>query len=203
MGEAAAVKRTPQQLARLAWPVWVGGIFSTLSVARVASDWLRAHGVLRLTVASLFAAATGALLVGLLRQQRFRRWRLVPVLLGLAALAAAVAIPSDTPEERLHLVEYGVVALLAELALPARWTSLRRFAVAFLVTAGVGWCDELVQALLPTRHYDLHDVALNAASGLLALLGRQAIVKALPAQPQAIEVPAEWAPEPAREKIGR
>jgi len=191
------VKLTPQKLARLAWPVWVGGIFSTLSVARVASDWLRAHGVLRLTVAGIFTAATGAVLVGLLRHERFRRWRLLPVLLGIAALAAAVAIPSDTPEERLHLVEYGVVALLTELALPERWSSLRRFTVAFLVTLGVGWCDELVQGLLPTRHYDLHDVMLNAASGLIALLGRQLIVKALPEKPEVVEVPAE----PVRETV--
>lgn len=197
------MKLTPQRLARLAWPVWVGGIFSTLSVARVASDWLRAHGVLRFTVAGVFAAATGALLVGLLRQERFRRWRLVPVLLAIAAAAAVVAIPSDTPEERLHLVEYGVVALLAELASPERWSAGRRFAVAFLVTLGVGWCDELVQGLLPTRHYDLHDVLLNAASGLLALLGRQALVKAMPGKPEAIAVPAEWAPGPERERVAR
>ena len=186
-------KLTPRRLARLAWPVWVGGIFSTLSVAREVSNWLRAQNLLRLTVAGIFTAATGALLFGLLRHERFRRWRLVPVLLGLAALAAVVALPSDTPEERLHLVEYGVVALLSELALPERWSALRRFTVALLMTVGVGWCDELVQALLPTRHYDLHDVLLNGASGLLALLGRQAVVRALPEPPkvQVVEVPRE------------
>jgi VanZ family protein len=40
------------------------------------------------------------------------------------------------------------------------------------VTVVTGWCDELIQGLLPNRHYDLHDVALNAVSGLLALVGR-------------------------------
>ena len=168
-------------LARIAWPIWVGGIFSTLSGVRVVSDWLRDHGVLRYTVAGLFTASTAGLLLGLLRHERFRRWRLVPVLAGCAGLAAAAATQSDTPEEWLHLLEYGVVALLTQLALPERWSTRRRFVVAFLVTVAVGWCDELVQGLLPTRHYDLHDVALNGASGLIALVGQLAIVKAMPA----------------------
>jgi hypothetical protein len=38
-----------------------------------------------------------------------------------------------------------------------------------------GWIDELIQGLLPTRYYDLRDVAFNAAAGLLALLARYAL----------------------------
>jgi len=37
------------------------------------------------------------------------------------------------------------------------------------LTAAVGWIDEGVQHLLPNRVYDLRDVALNAAAGLLAI----------------------------------
>jgi VanZ family protein len=141
----------------------------------LASNWLRDHGVLRLTVASMFAVALAALLVFLLRQPRFRTWRLLAVLLGLAALYAAAATQSETPEERLHLLEYGGVALLTELALPAGMRGTRRFVIALVITVATGWCDELIQGLLPNRHYDLHDVALNAVSGLLALTGRYVI----------------------------
>ena len=131
--------------------------------------------MLRLTVASMFAAAVVALLVGLLRQPRFRTWRLAVVLLALAVLYGAAATQSQTPEERLHLLEYGGVALLTELALPSRVRGAGRFIVAWVITIATGWCDELIQGLLPNRHYDLHDVALNAVSGLLALAGRFAI----------------------------
>jgi len=166
---------TLQRAARIAWPLYVGFIFSTLYIARVISNELRSRGVLRLTVVSMFAVALAALLVFLLRQPRFRTWRLAAVLLGLLALYGAAATQSETPEERLHLIEYGGVALLTELALPARFTGAMRLVVALLITTATGWCDELVQGLLPNRHYDLHDVALNAVSGFLALLGRTVI----------------------------
>lgn len=141
----------------------------------MASNWLREHGVLRLTVASLFALVLAALLVFLLRQPRFRSWRLAAVLVGLGVLYGLAATQSETPEERLHLIEYGGVALLTELALPFRFRGVARFLVAWAITIATGWCDELVQGLLPNRHYDLHDVALNAVSGLLALAARYGI----------------------------
>ena len=155
-------------------------------MARLASNWLREHGVLRLTVASMFGAALAALLVGLLRQPRFRTWRLAAVLVGLGVLYGLAATQSETPEERLHLLEYGGVALLTELALPARLRGTWRYVAAWLITVATGWCDELIQGLLPNRHYDLHDVALNAVAGALALLGRFAIPltsRSAPAKP--------------------
>jgi hypothetical protein len=38
-----------------------------------------------------------------------------------------------------------------------------------LFVAAAGWIDEGIQALLPSRYYDLRDVAFNAAAGLMAL----------------------------------
>jgi hypothetical protein len=172
---------TTQRVARWLVVAWVSLIYSTLSVARVASNWLRDHGVLRYTVGGIFGGALLVLLGGLLRQARFRSWRLAPALVLIAALGGLVAWPSDTPEERLHLVEYGGLALLWHLALPSRWVGWRRGALALLATLACGWCDELIQALLPTRHYDLHDVLLNAASGAWALTGREVLLRAMPA----------------------
>ncbi|MGA9519904.1 MAG: VanZ family protein [Myxococcaceae bacterium] len=75
----------------------------------------------------------------------------------------------SSPEEKAHFVEYGVVALLAWAALPAGWRTGRRFVGAALFTLGAGWIDEGIQGLLPSRYYDLRDVAFNGAAGLLAL----------------------------------
>lgn len=170
----------PHIVARWVWPALVGFIYSTLYVARLASDWLREHGVLRLTVAGIFLMALAAVVGTLVRDTRFRTWRLVPVFLGIAAVGALIAMKSETPEERLHLVEYGMVALVTELALPLGWAGWRRFFTAALVTVAVGWCDELIQGLLPNRHYDLHDVLLNAESGLWALAGKVAVSRVAP-----------------------
>jgi VanZ family protein len=171
----------PHIVARWVWPALVGFIYSTLSVARIASNWLRDHGVLRLTVAGIFVMALAAVVGTLVREVRFRTWRLVPVFLAIAAVGALIAWKSQTPEERLHLVEYGMVALVTDLALPLGWTGWRRFLAAALITVAVGWCDELIQGLLPNRHYDLHDVLLNAESGVWALLGKVVVMRvALP-----------------------
>jgi VanZ family protein len=61
-----------------------------------------------------------------------------------------------------------VVGLLA-------YESFRRYWVALVFVAAAGWIDEGIQALLPSRYYDLRDVAFNAAAGALALLARYAL----------------------------
>ena len=45
----------------------------------------------------------------------------------------------------------------------------KRFIACALFVAAAGWIDEGIQALLPSRFYDLRDVAFNAAAGLMAL----------------------------------
>ena len=42
---------------------------------------------------------------------------------------------------------------------------------AALIGTAIGWGDELVQAILPNRVYDLRDVAMNAAGAVLGVRG--------------------------------
>ena len=44
------------------------------------------------------------------------------------------------------------------------------YAAAALIGTAIGWGDELVQAILPNRVYDLRDVALNAAGSVLGVV---------------------------------
>jgi hypothetical protein len=135
----------------------------------MVTNHLRDANLLRLSVAALFSVS-GIIASGLiLRDPRSRNPRVVAALLGLGALYAAVVLPMENPEEKAHFVEYGLVALLAWASLPAMWTRSRRFAAAWVFTLCAGWTDEGIQALIPSRHYDLRDVAFNAAAGLLAL----------------------------------
>jgi hypothetical protein len=107
--------------------------------------------------------------------------------LALAATAGvflAVVLWLDIVQERLHLVQYGVLAVVFDSALRERWSAREVIAEAaesagwrrpglwaVLLTAAAGWGDEGIQALLPTRYYDLRDVGLNALGGLIVVAG--------------------------------
>ena len=73
--------------------------------------------------------------------------------------------------ERTHLAEYGIAAWLAWRAVtPHVRSPLAAYAAAALIATAIGWGDELVQAVLPNRVYDLRDVALNAAGSALGVV---------------------------------
>jgi VanZ family protein len=82
----------------------------------------------------------------------------------------------EVPQERLHLVEYGGLALLLRAAFTESF-AVRSFGEpapnADVWTLGsataIGWIDEAVQGALPNRQYDLRDVAFNALAAALAL----------------------------------
>ncbi|MBL8955944.1 MAG: VanZ family protein [Myxococcaceae bacterium] len=155
--------------ARIALPLYLLVIYSTLGVIRQVSNALRDANLLRVTVACMFAAAVVALVVLLWRLGRLghaRTW----VTLGLAGVAYAAALwPMESPEEKVHFIEYGVVAALAFFAAPERLQGFERHAAAAVFTLAAGWVDEGIQALLPSRYYDLRDVAFNGAAGVFAL----------------------------------
>ena len=139
-------------------------------------DFLRGRNLLRLSMATLFLLAAIAAVSWLVRR---RAGRLEWAALGLVAVAYTVlALQFEIVQERLHLIEYGGVALLFRSALLARSRAgagdapgaFRRVApLAFALTAAGGLGDEIVQGILPNRHWDLRDVTINAGAGALAL----------------------------------
>jgi hypothetical protein len=157
------------RLARIALAVCLLAIYSTLGVVRPLSNYLRDSGWMRITVGSCFSLA-GAFMLWLVFRERSRRTvRAALTLLGIGALYAVVILPMGSPEEKIHFIEYGVVGLLA-------YDSFRRYWAALLFVVAAGWIDEGIQALLPSRYYDLRDVAFNAGAGALALIARYALV---------------------------
>jgi hypothetical protein len=145
-------------------------------------DALRARNLLRLSISALFLLCAGTVVAGLARRgARLATWVVVALAAGLYAL---FALAMEVPQERLHLVEYGALALLVRVAivesvavrsLGRQITSVDVWTLA-LVTA-IGWLDEGVQGALPNRQYDLRDVAFNAGAAALAL-GVAAVVRA-------------------------
>jgi hypothetical protein len=93
--------------------------------------------------------------------------------LVLAAVGYAVGISLlDVPQERLHYVEYGVLAGLIYFAARAQGLGLRGAAVlAFAATSALGYLDEVLQgALWERRYFDWRDVQLNVQAAVLGTL---------------------------------
>ena len=99
------------------------------------------------------------------------------VALGIIAVYGMIVVRMGvSPLERTHLFEYGLLSVLVHRALEARQFDSDRVlapaVTAFVVTALVGWADEILQLLLPDRVYDWRDVGVNSLAGLMGVLAR-------------------------------
>lgn len=159
----------------------VAAIYSTLGLAGTLADVLRERNLVPAAVLFLMLLVTAAIVGSGLKRRPGRRelW----MALGVAAVyGMAVLRMGGSPEERTHLFEYGIVAVLVRHALSERSQNGRRVpapaALALVVTALLGWLDEGIQALLPNRVYDTFDVASNALAALMAIAASLAVARA-------------------------
>lgn len=152
----------------------VAAIYSTLGLAGTLAARLRENNLMTAAFFVLMIL-TVATIIGSGLKRRPRR-REVWVGLGLTAVyGMAVLRMGVSPEERTHLFEYGVVAVLIYQALRERAQNGGRVPVppllALVVTALLGWLDEGIQALLPNRVYDDFDVMSNAIAATIGIVG--------------------------------
>ncbi len=152
----------------------VAALLASLYPLQFVLDALRARNLLRFTIAGAFLA--GGAWVALELGRRRAPWRAWLVLFLSGAIYASIALDIEVPQERLHLVEYGALALLLRSAYVEsvrarpRAGSAPNIDIWTLGTAtAIGWLDEAVQGILPNRQYDLRDVGFNALAAALAL----------------------------------
>ncbi len=77
---------------------------------------------------------------------------------------------SRYPVERVHLLEYGLLAFLWGWALNGRTGWFRTVIYTVTGVLFVGFLDEVLQGLVPRRYYDPRDIVLNVASGFFGIL---------------------------------
>ena len=151
--------------------VVVVAIYATLGPAQMLAEALRERNLLRVSVVVVLLMV-GATIAGRWVKRRPGQ-REIGVALGVTAVYLMAWIRIHSWEERTHLFEYGLVAILIYQALTERLRHDRRVlvpaALAVALTALLGWLDEGIQALLPNRVYDLRDVGFNALAGLMAI----------------------------------
>ena len=174
------MKRFTSNRERRLW-LWtlaiVVAIYSTLGLARTLAGILRDHNLLGA------AFVLGMLLVGATILTQGLKTRPggaeIGVALGIVAAYLMVFVRMAIPEERTHLIEYGVVAVFIYEALTERASHGRRVPVpallAIVATALVGALDEGIQAILPNRVFDPRDILFNLLAGLMAVAASVAL----------------------------
>jgi hypothetical protein len=155
---------------RARWAVlalYTAGIFLTLPYTPLLVKWSNARfgPEAAIVLVGAVLALAGALLVRRLLSvsAAFPRPHLALAALGLATWAAWRLLASS-PIGRVHLPEYGLLAVLAGWAVGG---GIPAAIVSGTAAAVVGFLDELVQLITPGRVFDWWDVAINVAAALL------------------------------------
>jgi len=157
----------------LSTAIVVISIYSTLGLAGMLADKMQNRGVLDAFYV-LFAGLT--LVVFITQGLKTRPGGLdIAIALGMVVVVSMVVVRMGIPVvERTHLIEYGLVATFIFQALTERAQNNRQVPLIPLITiaatAFFGLVDELIQALLPNRIFDIRDVAFNSIAAVLAVV---------------------------------
>jgi hypothetical protein len=144
-------------------------IYATLPFVRGAVIALRQQHLLGASVTLLYFAAAVAVVYHVVFDVRLSDRIAFIALVLLAGITGSLILGLSVAEERIHFAQYGLMALLARSALAWRRPPLQQYVGAIVIASAAGWVDELIQAALPDRVYDLRDVAINAVAALLAI----------------------------------
>lgn len=103
----------------------------------------------------------------------------VAVALGIAAVYLLAFLRMSIAEERGHLIEYGVLAVLIFAALEERRSNGRPVPapglLAMLAAAVIGLVDEAIQQPIPERIFDWRDVGFNTLAAFMAIMATLAL----------------------------
>ena len=166
-------RRDHRLLAALA--ITIGLIYSTLGIAGRFAGELGSRSLLDglFGVGFLFIGAV-VLVLAIVRSSR---WREAAAIAAVGTVGLLTYLRIGIPEERTHLIEYGVVALLIhEFTIERGHSHPARSALVVGVLAGV--VDELLQAAIPSRVFDWRDIGFNTIAVTLTIGGRVLIARA-------------------------
>lgn len=150
--------------------VWVGCIYAAIPCARLIQQYVRdtfGDGFFVWAALTLAGACLTAALIRLRRSGLREKFSVVAAALIYGAAAWHLRA---RPEEALHLVEYGILALLLVRALRHGGQDRRLFPAAAALAAFFGVLDEIIQWYIPRRFFDFRDLCINFAGAMLMLL---------------------------------
>ena len=155
----------------------VVAIYATLGLATTLAGALRDRGLLGAAF-GLGMFLVGATIVSLALKTWPSRAE-IGILLGVVTTYFMVFLRMAIPEERSHLIEYGIVAAFIFAALRERVSQGRYVPapalIAIVATTTVGAVDEGIQIFLPNRVFDPQDILFNALAGVMAVTASAAL----------------------------
>lgn len=150
-------------------------LFASLPFVRAVVITLRQQHLLGASVTLLYFAAVAGLVYHIVFDVRLSDKVAFLSLILLAALGGSLILGLSVAEERIHFLQYGLLALMTRATLSWHCRPLHQYLGAIVIAAGAGWLDELVQGVIPDRVYDLRDVGINAVAALLAVVADEAL----------------------------
>lgn len=153
---------------------YVGVVFVTVPFTRQVVLALRNNDLLGATVTGSYAVAVAGVVHYVLFNRRLADWMAFAVVAALLCIVTVLLLGLAIPEERVHFLQYGLMALLARSAL-ARGTdasphAARHLLSSLALTSTLGLLEECLQGVVPRRVFDWRDVTMNAGAALTALL---------------------------------
>ncbi|MBD3379966.1 MAG: hypothetical protein GF408_05830 [Candidatus Omnitrophica bacterium] len=153
--------------------LYLGVVYSTLSIGPDIWDGInaalggKALGVLYL-LAILALVAVVYYMEEIKKEKRPLNYMIFFFLAGLFFFIISL---HGHPAEKVHMAEYGLLAVLVYNALKldmGRYDS-RLYILGGLICSLAGLVDEIIQWYLPNRYFDWRDVGFNVAGALIAL----------------------------------
>ncbi|HQN97175.1 MAG TPA: VanZ family protein [Thermoanaerobaculales bacterium] len=163
--------RAPQRRtsrAAVAAAAWAALLYAGIPLVRPVQQRLLGSLGPGWIIATVLGAVAAALVVAAILVRRSPRPTTSFDLVWLAAIAALAAAAAwqlrGRPEEAVHLVQFGVLAVLIYRSLRPPEPDVAVLAAVVLLGSLVGTVDEIIQWIVPGRFWDLRDVAVNAAA---------------------------------------
>lgn len=153
------------------------GIYATLLIGKPLIDHMRESGITIIGFLSvMFLVALTVVLHGL--KVKMGKSEIV-VWIGIAAVYIMVLLRITVLEERSHLMEYSVLAVLIHEALLERNNHGKSVGFPALVAIGLtvifGVLDESIQFFLPHRVFDVQDIIFNSMAAFMAIGSSKAL----------------------------
>lgn len=169
-----------ERLAQLRFKRWgyvffiTGLIYSTLYAARPACTFLRNNISSFDIKANTFLAAILIIAIAFVykakRKGLIKRKTTIFFLIASMFIYTIIILQFKLAEEKIHFFEYGILAFLIYRAFIIDVKETKAYIFSIILVFILGWVDEIIQYLLPNRYYELRDVLMNAAGGMMGLI---------------------------------
>ena len=154
-------------------PTFVLAVVLTVAYVQTFALWRWLGTVISSEAAGAFPfVLTGVVLIAAVGVGFMIRQRNVRVQWGVVLLGVAIAVVSlflsdpRFPAKRIHIVEYGLLAIVVRHAFSYRLSGTSLLWATVVVTALLGCHEELLQGLHPLRTFGPDDIARNVAAAL-------------------------------------